>query len=107
MAELITAYKPICCNKAFMSKSSAIRHEKKCRKNVANRACQTCKHRIVATETYYNPYHGGDCGSTDFEYDYWWCEIHEKQIDTGALNTLGLLMLPKMHCEHWESEDTE
>ena len=29
MAELISAYKPSCCNKAYMSKASAVRHEKK------------------------------------------------------------------------------
>ena len=104
MAEQINAFKPICCNKAYMTKSSAIRHEKKCKKNVANRACKTCKHRIVATETYYNPHHNGDCGSTDFDYEYWWCEIHEKQIDNGAIN-IGATMLPKMNCEGWERRE--
>ena len=107
MAELINAYKPICCNKAYMTKASAIRHEKKCLKNVANRACRSCKHRAVGTETYYNPYHNGDCGSTDFDYNYWWCEIYKMQIDNYSPNIGGMTMLPKLHCKHWESEDTE
>lgn len=104
MPELIKAYKPICCNKAYMKKSSAVRHEKKCPKNIANRACQTCRHRTESTETYYNPYHGGDCGSADYDYKYWWCEIHEMQIDSFSANVDGIGMQPKMNCEHWEGE---
>ena len=103
MPELIKAYKPTCCNKAYMKKSSAVRHEKKCPKNIANRACQTCRHRTESTETYYNPYHGGDCGSADYDYKYWWCEIHEMQISFLA-NVDGIGMCPKMNCEHWEGE---
>ena len=105
MAEQITAFKPICCNKAFMTKASAIRHERNCRKNVANRACYTCKHRTKCTETYYNPNHGGDCGSTDFDYEYLWCEIHQMQIDNCSLNIGAMTMLPKMNCEHWERRE--
>ena len=44
MAEEITAYMPKCCRKAYLSKYSAVRHEKKCMKNPDNRACITCKH---------------------------------------------------------------
>ena len=102
MAELISAYKPSCCNKAYISKSSAVRHEKKCPKNPKNRACQTCKHRIETTETYYNPYHNGDCGSTDYDYKCWWCEIHDMKIDSFSANVDGIGMQPKMNCEHWE-----
>lgn len=107
MAELISAYKPICCNKAYMSKSGAVRHEKKCPKNPKNRACQTCKHRTETTETYYNPYHNGDCGSTDYDYKCWWCEIHEMQIDSFSANVDGIGMQPKMNCEHWECTPKE
>ena len=104
MPELIKAYKPICCNKAYMKKSSAVRHEKKCPKNIANRACQTCRHRTESTETYYNPYHNGDCGSTDYDYKYWWCEIHKMQIERYSSNIDGMTMLPRMNCEHWKGE---
>lgn len=103
MPEPIKAYKPICCNKAYMKKSSAVRHEKKCPKNIANRACQTCRHRTESTETYYNPYHNGDCGSTDYDYKYWWCEIHEMKISFSA-NVDGIGIKPKMNCEHWKGE---
>lgn len=105
MPEVIKAYKPICCNKAYIHKSSAIRHEKSCRKNINNRACDTCKHRTKGTETYYNPYHGGDCGSTDFDYEYLWCEIHKMQIDNYSINIGAMTMLPKTNCEHWERSE--
>lgn len=104
MPELIKAYKPICCNKVYMKKSSAVRHEKKCPKNIANRACQTCLHRTESTETYYNPHHNGDPGSTDYDYKYWWCEIHKMQIERNSINIDGMTMLPRMNCEHWEGE---
>jgi hypothetical protein len=87
-----------------MKKSSAVRHEKKCPKNIANRACQTCRHRTESTETFYNPYHDGDCGSTDYDYKYWWCEIHKMQIDSYSINADGMTMKPRMNCEHWEGE---
>lgn len=102
MAELINAYKPICCTKAYINKSSAVRHEKRCPKNPENRACQTCKHCIESTETYYNPYHNGDCGSTDYDYKYLWCEIYKMQIEFYSADIDGMTMLPKMKCEHWE-----
>ena len=104
MPELIKAYKPICCKKAYMKKSSAVRHEKKCPKNIANCACQTCLHRTESTETYYNPYHNGDCGSTDYDYKYWWCEIYKMQIERYSSNNDGITMLPRMNCEHWKGE---
>lgn len=44
MAEEIKAYKPKCCNKAYIHKSSAIRHEKRCYKNPENKACKMCKY---------------------------------------------------------------
>lgn len=104
MAELIRAYKPVCCKKAYMSKSSAVRHEKTCHKNPENRACGTCKHRIAITETYYNPYHGGDCGSTDYDYKHWWCKIYKRQIayDFCVPNFDEITLRPQMNCEHWE-----
>jgi hypothetical protein len=37
------------CNKALKIKSSMRRHEKKCYKDPANKACQTCRHFIPDT----------------------------------------------------------
>lgn len=100
MPEPIKAYKPICCSKAYINKSSAVRHEKKCPYNKNNRACQTCKHRQEGTETFYNPNHNGNPGSTDFDVKYWWCEHHEKYISIEIHN--GNTIYPQTNCEHWE-----
>ena len=100
----ITAYKPKCCNRAYMSKYSAIRHERKCPKNPDNRACQTCKHQIEEQKTVYNPYHGGNPGSTDHDVNYWWCEHFEKVIDRFAEND-DTEMEPQMNCEFWEGKE--
>lgn len=89
--EQITAYKPKCCNRAYMSKHSAIRHERKCPKNPDNRACQTCKNRTV-------------------EYDegwYWYCEHFEKGIDkdAGLWDEPEWYIEPRMSCEFWEGKE--
>lgn len=104
----ITAYKPKCCNRAYMSKSSAIRHERNCPNNPDNRACQTCKHKSEEWETVYNRYHNGNPGSTDYDVKYWWCEHFEKRIDkyscTFDENDMSE-MLPRMNCEFWEGKE--
>ena len=73
MAVEVTAYKPYCCNRAMLSKKSARRHEKLCLKNPNNRACPTCEFLSAEMETYYNPHHNGDPGSTDREYKIEYC----------------------------------
>lgn len=105
--EQITAYKPKCCNLAYMSKYSAIRHERKCPKNPDNRACQTCKHKSEEWKTVYNPCHGGDPGSTDYDVKYWWCDHFEKEIDkySGTFYDDEATMPPRMNCEFWEGID--
>lgn len=89
MQEII-AYKPKCCNRAYMSKYSAIRHERKCPNNPDNRACQTCKNRTVDY----------DC---DDGYG-WYCEHFEKGIEIGG-SVMGYLMEPQMNCEFWEGKE--
>ena len=49
-------------------------HERICYRNPARRTCQTCANRKETTETVYNPYHGGDPGSTDYERSVRYCE---------------------------------
>lgn len=100
MAEKIQAYKPVCCNKAFLYKSSAERHEKRCPNNPQNKACQTCLHKIVLSETVYNPYHNGNPGSTDYDVSYWFCNVYEKEISKYAND--GKTIRLKMNCEKWE-----
>ena len=107
MAEVIQAYKPKCCNKAYMYKGNAIQHEKKCPYNPDNKACQTCKHRSVYYETVYNRHHNGNPGSTDYEIKCWWCEHFEKEINKYAEmygeNTNKIA--PKKNCEYWEQKE--
>ena len=40
----IKAWKPKCCNRAYMSKYSALRHEKLCWYNPDNKCCFTCEY---------------------------------------------------------------
>lgn len=90
--EQITAYKPKCCNRAYMSKYSAIRHERKCPKNPDNRACQTCKCRTVEYDS--------DAGTT------WYCEHFEKEIIRDTyVDDSKWDMNPRMNCEFWEGKD--
>ena len=100
MAEKIQAYKPVCCNKAFLYKSSAERHEKRCPHNPQNKACQTCLHKIMLSETFYNPYHNGNPGSTDYDVPYWFCDVYEKEI--SKYEDDGKTISLKMNCEKWE-----
>ena len=104
--EQITAYKPKCSNRAHMSKYSATRHERKCPKNPDNWACKTCKHQSEEWETVYNPYHGGNPGSTDYDVKYWWCDYYDKEIDRDArfFENPNEHIEPQMNCEFWEGK---
>lgn len=107
MPILIQAYKPKCCNKVYIYKKNAMQHEKKCPNNPDNKACQTCKYRIVDYETVYNRYHNGIPGSTDYDVKYWWCDHYDKRIDMWSeLMEEATRIKPKMNCEYWE-EDNE
>ena len=53
--EKLYGYKPSCCNRIYLQKRSAIRHEKSCFKNPNNKACITC-----------NNFHDGDNRICDF-----------------------------------------
>lgn len=109
MAELIGAYRPKCCNKAYIYKRNAVQHEKKCPHNPDNKACQTCKHRIIYYETVYNRNHGGNPGSTDYDFKYWWCEYLEKEINkyAGMFGDDPDKIAPKMNCECWEQGEVQ
>ena len=104
MAVEIKAWKPSCCNRAYMSKGSAVRHERNCPKNPVNQACQTCIFLMVDYNTVYNPYHNGIPGSTDYEIEYWWCKKLGRCIRTYPD---GNSILPKKHCELWKHRSTK
>ena len=69
-----------CKEKTYSTKGNCVRHENDCYANPNMKACRTCKHYSKVYETVYNPYHGGDPGSTDYEREYSWCIIKEKEL---------------------------
>lgn len=103
--EIVSAYKPKCCKKAYLLKGSASRHEKNCAYNPDNKACATCGHCSYESDTVYNPFHGGDPGSTDYEEYYYWCDQHEKVISQypNGKKPEECLSYQK-HCINWISK---
>ncbi len=71
-----------CEKKNYKHKSSAVAHEKQCFANPDTKACRTCKHYEEYEETVYNPHHGGDPGSADYEITCRCCNFHEKNFDS-------------------------
>jgi hypothetical protein len=79
MAEEIRAYKPRCCKKAYLHKSSAVRHEKYCFCNPDNKACLSCGNFITDFHTVYVPPHGDqNYGDADYEEKYNYCDYNDK-----------------------------
>lgn len=79
MPRAITAY---ACNFKCGKKVDTVRkrmevHEARCFCNPVRRACQTCIHFQADSDTIYNPYHGGNPGSTDYEAKYHYCDARE------------------------------
>lgn len=103
--EEIKAWKPMCCKKAYMTKGNARRHEKKCPRNPENKACATCGHNYEESNTVYNPHHGGDPGSTDYEERYFWCDYYDREISKYGANEKA--MLPQINCKHWMPKQEE
>lgn len=66
-----------CARKVDTSKLRMAKHEAICFHNPVRRACQTCAHLGRDSNTIYNPYHGGDPGSTDYEQEFSYCEVRE------------------------------
>ena len=77
----IKAYKPECCNKCFITKGGANRHEKLCLKNPKTRNCKTCANLLIQEKTFYNPNHGGDPGSTDYEFQTFYCVAKDEPFE--------------------------
>lgn len=69
-----------CKTRTYSTKSNCIRHENDCYANPRVKACRTCKYYSKEIETVYNPHHGGNPGSTDYERSYSWCRAKQKEL---------------------------
>ena len=56
-----------CGHKVLVSKKAMQDHEDRCFWNPKIRACMTCGNFHKYSETVYDPHHGGDPGSSDWE----------------------------------------
>lgn len=107
MAEEIKAYKPKCCNKAFVRKWSAVRHEKNCPKNPDNKACYTCGYcRRESNTVYVRPHGDQNYGDADYEEYYLWCDYEEKIISSypNGKDPDECILLQKKCC-YWIPEE--
>lgn len=83
----ITAYKCEYCNMVSMYKGHTKRHERDhCRKSPERKCCGLCVHLDNDRKTIYNPFHGGNPGSTDYEMDCWWCKELDQDLNYHDLN---------------------
>lgn len=84
--EEVKAYKPKCCNKAYLTKSGAWKHEHKYYKNPDNKACLTCGRFMTDYNTVYVRPHGDqNYGDADYEEKYNWCEYDNEIISSEYL----------------------
>ena len=72
-----------CGQKHSLDRDWIIVHEELCFANPGTKSCKTCKHSDFIFETVYNPYHGGDPGSTDYEEQRWYCNKDIKDYPTS------------------------
>lgn len=91
----ILAYKCDWCDFVRRSPRNVKRHESRCHDNPDNRSCKTCRHWSVDYQTVYNPYHGGEPGSTDYEVKYAYCTAKYKEME-------GMQWV--QHCDLWEAK---
>lgn len=86
--EKIEAFKPKCCNKAYITKKACLEHEKRCMWNPDNKACHTCAKKRVITVN-------------DFPSDEkrWYCPVRDKLV--GIFGS-GNEMMPESNCDAWE-----
>lgn len=89
MPRKITAYacKFNCGQRVVTNKNSMKLHETRCFANPETKSCKTCSHLKRDSQTYYNPYHGGNPGSTDYEIPYLYCELDEEDSKKFKLKT--------------------
>jgi len=70
------------CNMVSRFPGSVKRHERHyCRKNPNRVACSNCSNCTIGETTVYNPMHGGNPGTTDYEIKEAWCDVTEDTVD--------------------------
>ena len=87
------------CKKILRTKQGMKKHEMKCWLNPERKACLSCINMVKVSETVYNPHHGGDPGSTDYEWETYWCDAQERDLSDGS----GMWDL-RHDCEDWEAK---
>ena len=60
-------------------------HEKHCFKNPALKACASCWHNKIDYETIYDPNHGGNPGSSDYDVACNYCDKLDIVLDNKTL----------------------
>lgn len=104
--EEVKAWKPICCNKAYLNKGSARTHEKRCPYNPKNKACATCGHNSKESNTVYvPPQPGHSYGDDDYDEYFYWCNHFEKKI--SRFEIVGKTIFPQIHCDYWIPTEKE
>lgn len=102
--EQVSAWKPKCCNKTYLYKGNARRHERRCAFNPDNKACATCGYNSEESNTVYvRPVNGNNYGDDDYEERYYWCGFYEKKISKYSFDEKTLQ--PQKHCEYWKPQE--
>jgi len=83
-----------CGGKVSTNRKRMVSHEARCFRNPDRRACQTCSNHTTEYETVYNPNHGGDPGSTDYDVKVPYC---------NADDTIDLRQGPRCDCPLWSN----
>jgi hypothetical protein len=97
MPKEITAWECEYCHRMYLkTKKSVASHEAFCYWNPKNRACAACGNKINGSKTIYNPDHGGNPGSTDYETPTMYCGVTGDDLfDVDNL---------RYNCSHWEKQ---
>ena len=66
-----------CKRRVTTSKEAMYKHEETCFHNPVNKACATCGNLATWLETIYDPPHGGNPGSSDYEVEKKACEFYD------------------------------
>ncbi len=105
MPKEIIRYQCDYCNKHYSTKGNANKHQKQCFANPKTRSCRTCKNFFSEMETVYNPNHGGDPGSTDYEVLCFYCSRYEKELNNHELK-LGVMRF-QTNCKLYIASGTD
>ena len=96
-----TAWKCDHCGFVSRYRGNTNRHERQCYHNPDIRACATCGNCSEEWDTVYNPHHGGDPGSTDYDVKSYYCSHYEKTLskDITVLDGMGFERDCEFHFE--------